>query len=123
MTPEIWLVAIAVTIRVLITTAIVALCAWYIIQIRPLPYIKAFVIATTAHLLAKAAYTLLNWPIEIAAAIPGIVLLVLTLGLFDANVWSILAAWLVGFGSYLSIHELLIVLFDVSVLFAVWAPA
>ena len=55
MSPDLLLVSLAVIIRILITAAIVLACAWYIIQIRPLPYVKALLIAAPAHLLAKGA--------------------------------------------------------------------
>ena len=120
--PDVFLVSLAVAIRIAITAVIVLACAWYILQIRPLPYVKALVIATAAHLLAKAADELLNWPVEVTAAIPGVVLLVLTFLLFDAKAWRILLAWIVGFGAYLVIHALLSVFFDVTFLFALWTP-
>ena len=122
MSPDLLLVSLAVIIRILITAAIVLACAWYIIQIRPLPYVKALLIAAPAHLLAKGADELLQWPLEVTAAIPGVVLLVLTFLLFDAKAWRILLAWMVGFGIYLVIHALLSVFFDVTFLFAVLTP-
>lgn len=117
-TPDFLMVTLAVAIRIVLTALIVMLLAWYILQIRPIPYVKAFLISSAAHLLAKAADVLLQWPLEIVAAIPGLVLLVLTFLLFDASVKRILAVWFVGFGIYLVIHALLSVLFDVTFLFA-----
>ena len=117
-TPDFLMVTLAVVIRIVLTALIVMLLAWYILQIRYIPYVKASLISSAAHLLAKAADALLHWPLEIVAAIPGLVLLILTFLLFDASVKRILAAWFVGFGIYLVIRALLNVLFDVTFLFA-----
>ncbi|MCY3857613.1 MAG: hypothetical protein OXG25_01750 [Gammaproteobacteria bacterium] len=62
-----------------------------------------------AHLVDKVADTILHKQLDLSAAIPGIVLLVLTLVLFDAKDFRILTTWVVGFGIYLSIHALFLV--------------
>ena len=121
-TSDVLLVALAVFLRILVTAGIGAVCARYILQVRPTPYTRVLVIAAVAHLLAKAADELLGWSLDIVALIPGLVLLVLSYFVFKPTVLRLLAFWFAGFAGYLVIHVLLVVLFDVGFLFAVWTP-
>ena len=121
-TSDVLLIALAVVLRILVTAGIGAVCARYILQIRPTPYGRVLVIAAAAHLLAKMADVLLGWPVEIVALIPGLVLLVLSYFVFKPTVLRLLAFWIAGFAVYLVIHALLVVLFGVEFLLAVWTP-
>ena len=121
-TSDVLLVALAVFLRILVTAGIGAVGARYILQVRPTPYGRVLVIAAVAHVLAKAADELLGWSLDIVALIPGLVLLVLSYFVFKPTVLRLLAFWIAGFAGYLVIHALLVVLFDVGFLFAVWTP-
>ena len=121
-TTDVLLVALAVVLRILVTAGIGAVCARYILQIRPTPYGRVLGIAAVAHLLAKGADELLGWSPDIAALISGLVLLVLSYFVFKPTVPRLLAFWIAGFAGYMAIHALLVVLFGVEFLFAVWTP-
>lgn len=121
-TSEVLMVALAVALRILVTAAIGAVCARYILQVRPTPYARVLLIAAAGHLLAKAADVLLGWPLGIVALIPGLVLLVLSYFVFKPTVLRLVAFWTAGFAIYLVIHALLLVLFDLGFLFAILAP-
>ena len=121
-TSETLLVVVAVVLRILVTAAILAPCARYILKVRPTPYGRTLLIAAAAHLLAKAADELLAWPLEVVAMIPGIVLLVLAYLVFRPTVPRLLASWIVGFAVYLAIHVLVSVLFGITFLFSGWTP-
>ena len=122
LTSDVLLVALAVVLRILLTAGIGAVCARYILQIQPPPYGRVLAIAAAAHLLAKMADVLLGMPLEIVALIPGVVLLVLSYFVFKPTALRLLAFWFAGFAVYFVIHVLLVVLFDVGFLFAVWTP-
>ena len=121
-TSEVLLVALAVALRILVTAAIGAAGARYILQVRPTPYVRVLLIAAAAHLLAKAADELMGLSLDVVALIPGLVLLVLSYLVFKPTVLRLLAFWIAGFAGYLVIHVLLVALFDLGFLFAVWAP-
>ena len=119
---ETLLIALAVLLRILVTAAVLAPCARYILQVRPTPYVRSLLIAAAAQLLAKATDELLDWPLEFVALIPGLVLLALAYLVFKPTVPRLLASWIVGFVGYLAIHALLSVFFGVTFLFSVWTP-
>ena len=119
---EILLVALAVVLRILVTGAIGAVCARYILQVRPTPYVRVLLMAAVAHLLAKAADVLLGWSLDIVALIPGLVLLVLSYLVFKPTVPKLVAFWITGLAGYMAIHVLLVILFDLGFLFAIWTP-
>ena len=119
---EVLLIGSAVVIRILVTGAIGAVCARYILQVRPTPYVRVLLIAAAAHVLAKAADLLLGWSLVIVALIPGLVLLVLSYFVFKPTVPKLLAFWITGFAGYLAIHAILVFLFDLGFLFSVWTP-
>lgn len=121
-TSDTLLVALAVVLRILVTAAILAPCARYILQVRPTPYGRSLLIAAVAQLLAKGADELLHWPIEVVGLIPGLVLLVLAYLVFKPTVPRLFVSWIAGFVGYLAIHALLSMLFGVTFLFAVWTP-
>ena len=82
-TSDTLLVAVAVVLRILVTAAILAPCARYILQVRPTPYGRSLLIAAAAQLLAKGADELFQWPLEVVGLIPGLVMLVLAYLVFN----------------------------------------
>ena len=119
---EVLLIGSAVVIRILVTGAIGAVCARYILQVRPTPYVRVLLIAAAAHVLAKAVDVLLGWSLVIVALIPGLVLFVLSYFVFKPTVPKLLVFWITGFAGYLAIHVILVFLFDLGFLFSVWTP-
>ena len=77
MTQQLLLVSVAVTLRILVTAAVIVVCARFILHVRPLPYAQALFIAAGSHLAAKGA-DVLGWPINLVLVIPGLVHLVLS---------------------------------------------
>ena len=121
MSEQLLLVSLAVTLRILVSGAITAVCARYILQVRPVPYVWAFGIAAAAHLLAKSA-DVLGLPLTVVLLVPGLVQLVLSYVAFRPTVGRLLAYWVAGFVVYMAVHLLLSALFDLNFLFGVWIP-
>ncbi len=122
MTEQQLLVSLAVTLRILVTAAVILVCAWYILRVRPLPSVRALLIAAGAHLIAKGA-DLLGVPLSVVLLIPGLVHLVLSYFAFRPTIARLLVYWVADFVIYMVIHVLLSVLFDLNFLFGVWIPA
>jgi len=118
---QLLLVSLAVALRILVSAAITAVCARYIVRVTPAPYVQALVIAASAHLLAKAA-DVLELPLIVVLLLPGIVQLVLSYLLFRPTVARLLSYWVAGFVIYMAVHLFLSVLFDLNFLFGVWIP-
>ena len=121
MNEQLLLVSLAVTLRILVSGAITALCARYILQVRPVPYVWAFGIAAAAHLLAKAA-DVAGLPLTFLLLLMGLVQLVLSYIAFKPTVLRLLAYWVAGFVIYMAVHVALSTLFDWNFLFGVWIP-
>src|SRR5688572_16353991 len=121
MTEQVLLVSLAVTLRILVTAAITAACARYILLVNPAPYVWALVIAASAHLLAKAA-DVVGLPLTVVLLLPGLVQLGLSYYAFRPTIGRLLAYWVAGFVVYMAVHLLLSLLFDLNFLFGVWIP-
>ncbi|MFN7986495.1 MAG: hypothetical protein U0529_03420 [Thermoanaerobaculia bacterium] len=113
-------VGIAISIVFMAVTIVVS--AGAVLKVRPLPILRALVIASVSNLLGKLLVSVLHWPALVSYAIPTAAYFALSVHFFRPTLPRLVAYWVSGFALYLAIHVVLTNLLGWSFMFPFWRP-
>lgn len=113
---------VGIVISIVLMAATIIASAGLILRIRPLPYVRALLIAAVANLLGKVFVSVLHWPGAISYSLPTVAFLILSYIFFKPTLLKLFLYWIAGFAFYLVIHLLITNLFGWTFMFPFWAP-